>query len=147
MTTDLTARITEILREHCSSELRHDGIALRTYVECLGCQKRTRVDEFAVHIAELIAAAAEQHYRPRIEELGRAIGVLSDTVHELQCRQPGLTQPAADPRTFGPDHHDFLPVREHSDDDECTYRSDGTDATYCGLIRARHELWSPGAGK
>lgn len=98
-------------------------------------------------IARAAAEVAEEHYRPRIEELGRAIGVLSDTVHELQCRQPGLTQPAADPRTFGPDHHDFLPVREHSDDDECTYRSDGTDATYCGLIRARHELWSPGAGE
>lgn len=35
--------------------------------------------------------------------------------------------------------HDFLPVRGHPDDDECTYRSDGTNATYCGETRDRHE--------
>lgn len=132
MTTDLTARITEILRANLP--------------DVLSAESRVAADGYA-YLAEAVTEAAEEHYRPRIEELGRAIGVLSDTVHELQCRQPGLTQPAADPRTFGPDHHDFLPVREHSDDDECAYRSDGTDATYCGLIRARHELWSPGAGK
>lgn len=34
--------------------------------------------------------------------------------------------------------HDFLPVRGHPDDDECTYRDDGTDATYCGEPEARH---------
>lgn len=64
-----------------------------------------------IHYAALIAAAAEEHYRPRIDDLGRAMDILSDTVHELQGRQSGLTQPAADPRSFGPDHHDFLPVR------------------------------------
>ena len=31
-----------------------------------------------------------------------------------------------------PREHDFLPVAGHPDDDECTHRSDGTDATYCG---------------
>lgn len=35
--------------------------------------------------------------------------------------------------------HDFLPVAGHPDDDECTHRSDGTDATYCGEPRSRHE--------
>ena len=35
-------------------------------------------------------------------------------------------------------NHDFSPVAEHADDDECTYRSDGTDATYCGLTEAEH---------
>lgn len=34
--------------------------------------------------------------------------------------------------------HDFRPVAGHPDDDECTYRSDGTDATYCGLTRDEH---------
>lgn len=34
--------------------------------------------------------------------------------------------------------HDFLPVAGHPDDDECTHRSDGTDATYCGDKRAAH---------
>jgi hypothetical protein len=35
--------------------------------------------------------------------------------------------------------HDFLPVAGHPDDDECTQRADGTDATYCGRPRAWHE--------
>ena len=34
--------------------------------------------------------------------------------------------------------HDFLPVKGHPDDDECTYRSDGTDATYCGRPAVDH---------
>lgn len=33
--------------------------------------------------------------------------------------------------------HDFLPVNGHHDD-ECTHRSDGTDATYCGEPKAWH---------
>lgn len=36
--------------------------------------------------------------------------------------------------------HDFLPVAGHPDDDECTYRADGTDATYCGAPLLQHEL-------
>jgi hypothetical protein len=39
---------------------------------------------------------------------------------------------------FAPDHP-FLPVNGHPDDDECTHRSDGTDATYCGRPNAEHE--------
>lgn len=35
--------------------------------------------------------------------------------------------------------HDFQPVAGHPDDDECTYRSDGTNATYCGMERADHD--------
>ncbi len=38
-----------------------------------------------------------------------------------------------------PWEHDFLPVAGHPDDDECTYRSDGTDATYCGRPAADHD--------
>jgi len=36
--------------------------------------------------------------------------------------------------------HEFRPVAGHPDDDECTHRADGTDATYCGKPRARHEV-------
>ena len=36
------------------------------------------------------------------------------------------------------EYHEFLPVAGHPDDDECTYRADGTDATYCGLPRYAH---------
>lgn len=35
--------------------------------------------------------------------------------------------------------HDFLPVAGHPDDDECTHRDDGTDATYCGRTRIEHD--------
>lgn len=28
--------------------------------------------------------------------------------------------------------HEFIGVHGHPDDDECTYRSDGTEASYCG---------------
>ena len=34
--------------------------------------------------------------------------------------------------------HEFRPVAGHPDDDECTHRADGTDATYCGQPRDRH---------
>lgn len=36
-----------------------------------------------------------------------------------------------------PDHA-FWPVNGHPDDDECTHRQDGTDATYCGLPQRFH---------
>lgn len=35
--------------------------------------------------------------------------------------------------------HEFRPVAGHPDDDECTHRSDGTDATYCGHPRVWHD--------
>lgn len=35
--------------------------------------------------------------------------------------------------------HDFLPVAGHPDDDECTHRADGTDATYCGRRKDEHD--------
>jgi len=35
--------------------------------------------------------------------------------------------------------HAFLPVAGHPDDDECTHRADGTDATYCGRTEAEHD--------
>ena len=34
--------------------------------------------------------------------------------------------------------HLFEPVAGHPDDDECTYRSDGTDDTYCGEPESSH---------
>lgn len=38
--------------------------------------------------------------------------------------------------------HEFLPVNGHPDDDECTFRADGTDDTYCGATKAAHDLGS-----
>lgn len=37
--------------------------------------------------------------------------------------------------------HAWIGVAGHPDDPECTHRSDGTDATYCGHIEHDH-LWS-----
>lgn len=34
--------------------------------------------------------------------------------------------------------HLFIGVQGHLDDDECTYRSDGTDETYCGEPEIAH---------
>ncbi len=34
--------------------------------------------------------------------------------------------------------HFFEPVAGHPDDDECTYRSDGADETYCGEPEYAH---------
>lgn len=39
--------------------------------------------------------------------------------------------------------HEFLPVDGAPDDNECTYREDGTDATYCGLTVAEHMRYLP----
>jgi len=36
--------------------------------------------------------------------------------------------------------HAFRPVAGHPDDDECTDRADGTDATYCSLPERLHEI-------
>lgn len=36
------------------------------------------------------------------------------------------------------DDHVFKPVAGHPDDDECTHRADGTDATYCGRPEDLH---------
>ena len=44
----------------------------------------------------------------------------------------------ADTPVSEPDH-EFIGVAGHPDDDECTHRADGTDATYCGLTRAEHD--------
>jgi hypothetical protein len=35
--------------------------------------------------------------------------------------------------------HEFQAVSGHPDDDECTYRSDRTDSTYCGRREAEHD--------
>ena len=37
--------------------------------------------------------------------------------------------------------HGFIGVDGHPDDDECTFREDGTDETYCGAGEHEHE-WS-----
>ena len=47
-----------------------------------------------------------------------------------------LPRPA--PVSAAPDHS-FVGVAGHSDDNECTHRSDGTDDTYCGLTIEDHE--------
>lgn len=47
----------------------------------------------------------------------------------------------------GPLDHDFRPVAGHPDDDECTYRSDGTDATYCGEPERAHGVGGQADGE
>lgn len=86
---------------------------------------------FDVAVAEFIAAANRQC--PMCLR-----GAVVDTDWGWKCEACGAHDVAVGcgaPITS----HDFLPVRGHPDDDECTHRSDGTDATYCGETRDRHE--------
>jgi hypothetical protein len=53
---------------------------------------------------------------------------------------PTRDQEAAEVTTPVECPHEFLPVAGHPDDDECTHRDDGTDATYCGESRDWHEV-------
>lgn len=75
--TDFIARVTEILREHyiwdslgddgdpetvrCRCDLKNPSIT--NEVEDGGW---TPFDSYVAHVAELITAAAEEHYRPRV---------------------------------------------------------------------------------
>lgn len=63
-----------------------------------------------------------------------------ETTAEYEARrrpEPAPAPVAAD--LTAPLGHAFVPVAGHPDDDECTHRSDGTDATYCGRTAADHE--------
>lgn len=59
---DFTARITEIQREH--EKWTSWGLTDEGYW-CPGCERR--YVDFGAHLAALIAAAAEEYYRPKIE--------------------------------------------------------------------------------
>jgi len=59
-----------------------------------------------------------------------------------ECCEDGEVVEYADERGGDDDRpdHDFLPVLGHPDDDECTHRPDGADATYCGRARGDHDV-------
>jgi hypothetical protein len=69
-----------------------------------------------------------------VQSLGKAFADV-DLAYRLVSRTPAsawqvdFLHPTAS-RT--PGHHEFTGVAGHPDDNECTYRSDGTDTTYCG---------------
>lgn len=97
-----------------------------------------------------------------MEEVGEVAKEFNDYRH-MVGRHPQLARPASDvlcmqlrneliqlaamagawadaiPLSSGPSvtDHAWQPVRGHDDDPECSHRSDGTDATYCG--RPEHE--------
>lgn len=50
----------------------------------------------------------------------------------------GVTTPPDKAEVARMTDHDFRPVAGHPDDDECTHREDGTDATYCGYSYQQH---------
>lgn len=52
--------------------------------------------------------------------------------------EPHAVTVYAEPADGGVRDHEYLPVAGHLDDDECTYRSDGTSATYCGCPEDDH---------
>lgn len=56
---DLAARIAEILRAH----------QWRKYEDRCRCDDPGTYDEYPAHLAALVAAAVEQHYRPAVERV------------------------------------------------------------------------------
>jgi hypothetical protein len=61
-----------------------------------------------------------------------------ETVKTVAATGEPTVAPESAPADF-PLGHEFKPVMGHPDDDECTFRSDGTDLTYCGEPRSSHE--------
>lgn len=57
---------------------------------------------------------------------------------ECECDEPACQWCEIHGETGNREDHDFVPVEGHPDDDECTHRADGTDATYCGLPEREH---------
>ncbi|MFF2621220.1 hypothetical protein [Oerskovia jenensis] len=72
--------------------------------------------------------------------IAERLGLTLDPIDGLPVTSPdnSTTSPAPDPT-----HHEFTGVAGHPDDDECTYRADGTDDTYCGAREASHVATVP----
>lgn len=77
MPDDLTARITDILTEHRAVDVDHMGDS--DVIEC-GCGWFYEPEDHATHVAAILAAAAEQHYRPRVETVEQLDALPSDAV-------------------------------------------------------------------
>lgn len=129
MTADLTARITEILREHRPGRvlLADDLIA-----------------EQEARYAALIAEAAEQHYRPRVETVEQLDALLTEwalaedgsifaprALQEIRDRHTRASQSVCD--CLDSDHENVL--HDLATDDVPV------------LLRLIDHLWSPGVGE
>ncbi|MDR6861954.1 hypothetical protein [Phycicoccus sp. 3266] len=69
--------------------------------------------------------------------LGKWLRLITDTMAAVPATAAAPAASPAERPNATPDH-EFLPVAGHPDDDECTFRSDGTDATYCGRPSDEH---------
>ena len=121
MTTDLTARITEILRQ--------SGVLLPIG----GMDYRTPEQRQEV-LAALLAAAAEEHYRPRVIE----------KVEQPYCWSQGpRIGHESTPICFEDPGHSG-PHRSHPGSG---FNEQWGDPAYPVPECQRHEWWSPGAGE
>lgn len=78
MTADLTARITEILREHFCEYIGGT---------CLCGEPFVRLRDHSDHVAALIAEVAEQHYRPKVETVEQLLAL---PAHQLIVDRLGV---------------------------------------------------------
>lgn len=84
---DLTARFTDILRKHQHRIDLNGDPDQQMFCECQhmcsgpdGWMLQMEPAEHPAHVAELITAAAEQHYRPRIETVEQLDALPEDSV-------------------------------------------------------------------
>lgn len=103
---------------------------------CSTCGEVLLPNTFSAHPDALARAKAEalREHRRRVARFMPAglvdrATVLADLDHYADRIDP-TEAPVTD--------HDFLPVAGHPDDNECTYRNDGTDLTYCGEPKEAH---------
>ncbi|GAA3218004.1 hypothetical protein ACFP63_08770 [Oerskovia jenensis] len=87
-------------------------------------------------IRTLLAA----HPAPEMQAQARICPTCHDdhTAHQRCMPAPAPETPATLP-VPDPAGHEFIGVAGHPDDDECTYRADGTDRTYCGARKESHD--------
>lgn len=124
--TDLTARITEILREHELDDVEQTKVGWRLHCVCdrsFDTEDQERADEHSAHVAALIAAAAEEHYRPRVETVEQLDALPIGTVIKIGAGPGGIYERDSG----GSWGYDFVP---------------------CELEAERAiVVWSPGAGE
>ena len=122
----LPAYVSELLVGMCRAQFEHFHDA-ENYVESevYDRENHTRYVVICARSAEQTPHALRQQAEAERDQLRAEVDRL---------------RAALDDRKIITDHF-FQPVAGHPDDDECTYRSDGSDETYCGQPESDH-AWS-----
>lgn len=102
------------------------------------CPAQRISDKNAGRVTDIVhRSALIEHGRATCHRCGRVVGV-TRRFDDGRWGWSPWRYDSHKPSTDRDIRHEFLPVAGHPDDDECTYREDGTDATYCGESRDAH---------